>query len=356
MAGPTAIVYKVTMSGHFPPLSRRLEHTQGLPGLYLAHFLDALLHDAGQQRAVLAEAGIAPEALSGGQRVALAQVLKLVETIDSRARPGWHIRPSLDMEAAHHGPLGVAVISAATVADALHTLTRFEAVRAPFAHLQPSPAGGDWSMRIIATTVADSPWPVLMEVNLLALAGLIRRLLGSEAHRLRLRLPDGYRPWEWQLVAALPGQIEFGGEDYGLTVPGELLEQACRLADPRLHEDAVEHCRMQMAERLGTSPLEGEIRRRLLAGAGPPLSQAAMAEALNLSSRSLHRHLASHGRSYRQIVAEVRAAIAAHRLRHSRDPIARIAEDLGYQDTANFGRACRRWFGCSPGALRRRRN
>lgn len=356
MAASGTIVYKMTMSGHFLPFADHAGDFEGLPGLYLVHFLDAIVPDADRRLTLLAEAGVAPEALSGGRRIPLSRVLKLIESIDRQARPGWHIRPALDMEAAHHGPLGVAVISAASVVDALDTLARFEALRAPFVHLQPALDDRHWSVRIIAATPAEGPWPVLMEVNLLALAGLIRRLLGPDACRLRLRLPRGYRPWEKQLLEALPRQLAISGGDYGLALPVELLTQRCPLADSRLHEDAVARCRSLMAERFDCSPLEAEIRRRLMAAIGRPPSQAGMAQALGLSSRSLHRRLARQGCSYRQLVGEARAAVAAHRLRHGREPVARIAEDLGYQDTANFGRACRRWFGCSPGRLRRGRD
>lgn len=352
-SAPGAIVYKVTMSGHFSPFSAQTGDFEGLPGLYLAHFLDALPIDADRRCALLAEANMAPEALSGSRRVALSRVLELIEAIDRQARPGWHIRPALDMEAAHHGPLGVAVISAPTVADALDTLTRFEVVRAPFVHLQSMSADKTWRVRIISTTATDGPWPVLMEINLLALAGLIRRLLGAGANRLRLRMPRCYRPWKRQLLEVLPRQIEIAGADYCLAVPGEMLQQACPLADARLHEDAVSRCQSLMAERFDCGPLEAEIRRRLLADIAHPPRQVDMARALGLSSRSLHRRLGERGRSYRRLLGEVRAGVAAYRLRYSRDPVSSIASDLGYQDTANFGRACRRWFGCSPGRLRR---
>jgi len=35
--------------------------------------------------------------------------------------------------------------------------------------------------------------------------------------------------------------------------------------------------------------------------------------------------------------------------------VAELAYRLGYEDTANFNRACRRWFGKSPGRLRQKR-
>ena len=32
--------------------------------------------------------------------------------------------------------------------------------------------------------------------------------------------------------------------------------------------------------------------------------------------------------------------------------IAEVSTSLGYEDPANFGRACRRWFGMAPGRYR----
>ena len=34
--------------------------------------------------------------------------------------------------------------------------------------------------------------------------------------------------------------------------------------------------------------------------------------------------------------------------------IAEVSHRLGYEDPANFGRACRRWFGMAAGQYRRR--
>ena len=301
---------------------------------------------------MLARAGLAPDALSGGKRVSLKRVLALIGIIDGQARPGWHIHPALDLEAAHHGPLGVAVVTAPTVATALETLTRFEVVRAPFVRIQPDGDNQRWRARMLATTEPTGPWTVLMEINLLALAGLIRRLLHPGADQLRLHLPQGYRPWETALLQALPGQIDVTDEEYRLSLPAGLLGQPCRLADSRLHVDAVARCQAIMAERFDCSPLEAELRRRILASIFCPPDQATLAHALGMSARTLHRRLKARGRSYRDIVGEVRASVARHRLCHTQTPISRIAEELGYQEPANFGRACRRWFGCSPGTLR----
>jgi AraC-like DNA-binding protein len=49
----------------------------------------------------------------------------------------------------------------------------------------------------------------------------------------------------------------------------------------------------------------------------------------------------------------VRSELAAWWLTETQLPIERIAEKLGYQDTSNFSRTFRRWFGMPPLAMRK---
>jgi len=337
-------VYKVTMSGHFPP-------TDGLSGLYLRHFLDAVTADADR---LAASAGLSADRLSGNQRVPLQAVLTLIETIDGQVPPGWHVRPALEMEAAHHGPLGIAAISAPTVGQGLEALIRFQALRSPFLTFETSINPREWRARIITVHDTDGPWSVLMEVNLLAMTGLLRRMVSPKSDCIQLEIPKGYRAWHHHLQAEFSGRVRTTGRDYSLVLPRDRLDQPCPLADQRLHEDALASCRTLMAQSTSGGPLESEIRRRILDNPSRSPTQTAMARSLGLSSRSLHRRLRQTGSTYRQLLDEVKASVASHRLRHTHDPVARIAEELGYQDAANFGRACRRWFGCAPTQLRRR--
>ena len=59
----------------------------GLPGLYLAHFLETLLPDPARRKALLDAAGLDDD-LGARPDVALATVLDLIERIDRQARPG----------------------------------------------------------------------------------------------------------------------------------------------------------------------------------------------------------------------------------------------------------------------------
>lgn len=64
--------------------------------------------------------------------------------------------------------------------------------------------------------------------------------------------------------------------------------------------------------------------------------------------------LRDEGTSYRGLRDASQKRYAESLLRDRRLDVSEVAYALGYQDAANFGRACRRWFGASPGRHRRR--
>ncbi|MEE4296173.1 MAG: helix-turn-helix domain-containing protein [Wenzhouxiangella sp.] len=339
------------MTGHFQPSRGGDGFLNGLSGHYLTHFLSALPEDVHD---IVRALGLLPDELSGERRVPLISVLRLLEAIEQRAEPGWHVQPALEMEAAHHGPLGIAVISAPTIGRGLDVLLRFHAVRMPFVDLHRDSFDGAWRARLDGIPNPEGTWATLMEIHLLALAGLVRRMLGPRAKALLVSLPLEPIARRPSLELALHEKIDLSGREYVLSLPMSALTLPCTLADNRMHEDAMATLRTLEVSSHQGSGLEREIRQRILARLSDPPSQATMAQALGMSERTLHRRLKACGISYREVSADIKASVAFHRLRHTTEPISRIASDLGYQDAANFGRACRRWFGCAPGNVRHR--
>jgi len=82
------------------------------------------------------------------------------------------------------------------------------------------------------------------------------------------------------------------------------------------------------------------------------LSLEEVAERLHVSPRTLHRRLEAESTSFRALVDACRRTRASELLQDSKLSIERIGEILGYADPSNFGRSCRRWFGCSPREFR----
>jgi AraC-like DNA-binding protein len=77
------------------------------------------------------------------------------------------------------------------------------------------------------------------------------------------------------------------------------------------------------------------------------------AEGMHCSVRTLSRRLAAEGITFQVLKDELRRDIAIGRLTGTRDPIAAIACDVGFEDPTAFHRAFRHWTGSTPASYRR---
>ncbi|MBI2383403.1 MAG: AraC family transcriptional regulator [Gammaproteobacteria bacterium] len=124
---------------------------------------------------------------------------------------------------------------------------------------------------------------------------------------------------------------------------------------PQANEATAQLCEQQCREllnrRKARSGVVGEVRDRLLRSPGAIRGMADIAESLHMTPRTLHRRLAAAGTSYRELVDEVREALAEELLR-ARLSVEEIAERLGYAEASSFIHAFKRWKGVPPGSLR----
>lgn len=100
--------------------------------------------------------------------------------------------------------------------------------------------------------------------------------------------------------------------------------------------------------------LLGQRVRELLRTHGMELTNAeAIATALHVSIRTLHRQLQAEGLSLQTLKDEVRHETAVDQLRRSERPIKQIALAVGFRNEKSFARAFRQWTGMTPGEMRR---
>ncbi len=89
-------------------------------------------------------------------------------------------------------------------------------------------------------------------------------------------------------------------------------------------------------------------------GNGQALLGAA-AQAAGTEVRTLQRHLAAAGMTFRDVVHRVRLRKATELLEHRANRVIDVAQAVGYSDTAHFTRAFRRWTSMTPVEYRRLR-
>ncbi|MAA72108.1 MAG: hypothetical protein CL679_10345 [Bermanella sp.] len=77
-----------------------------------------------------------------------------------------------------------------------------------------------------------------------------------------------------------------------------------------------------------------------------------IANAFNISGRTLRRQLAEAGTSFQKLLDNQRRQYAINCLQNSQMSTEDIAEALGFSDVANFRHAFKKWVGLSPAMYR----
>lgn len=184
------------------------------------------------------------------------------------------------------------------------------------------------------------------------------------------------RPAHGELYELLfPGPIEFGAEQAGfdfdasyLALPQRRDEAALRRLLARLLPLIVKPYRRDrlLVQRVRQLLAEGDVvgapahssARRSTKGQVTDLASStsadavAVAQALNVSPRTLFRRLADEGASLQQLKEQARLDRAKHWLSRSSKPIKQIAGLAGYASEKSFARAFKGWTGVSPSEYR----
>ena len=138
-----------------------------------------------------------------------------------------------------------------------------------------------------------------------------------------------------------------------LVLDSEVAAQELPMADRGAREMAELRCEQLLRKTAQANRITEWVTMMLReAHEGVP-ALAELARLLNLSPRTLDRHLAREGSRYLEISKRIRHEKACALLEAGDQSITQIAYHLGYQDSAYFTRAFRRETGVSPSDYRR---
>jgi AraC-like DNA-binding protein len=149
-----------------------------------------------------------------------------------------------------------------------------------------------------------------------------------------------------------PGPVRFDRAAASMTFDSRYLELVPRRDEPALRR-MLEHAlpltvRQYRRDRL----LVERVRGYLSDPSHHPTTAAALASALHVSVRSLHRQLANEGASLQAIKDDVRRQRALELLRRSDIPIKQLARMIGFRNDKSFARAFKAWTGNSASEYR----
>lgn len=327
-----------------------------VPARYFAQLFDHLEAQGVPCRDVFSAAQI--RTLNDPQaRMTLAQVeslLKDAERVTGRHDLGIELGRLIKLTS--HDMLGYALISAPTLDHLLRLASRYYRLMLPLFTLHYRRHHDVAELQFEPLTNL-SPEIFAFFSDLLAVSCHCQ-LMGLTQHR--------QPPYDIYLSTAAPSyaaryrelkgvRVHFGdGSQRGVRIvfDGCFLDQPQAMGDLRALRQAEQRCK-QMLQEFSEHSNVSEWVETMLRGAEdsqPKLEE--LAAMLNISARTLDRHLAQEGASFRDLSARVRNERACELLGNLRTPVSQIAYRLGYTDVANFSRWFRKVNGATPSEYR----
>ncbi|AKJ30233.1 AraC family transcriptional regulator [Caldimonas brevitalea] len=194
--------------------------------------------------------------------------------------------------------------------------------------------------------------PVALDLMLKLIHGVASWLIGKRIPLKRVDFSFAKPAFAAEYQALYPGPVLFEQHQTAFHIDSSYLHLPVR----RSRQELNEFLRRAPEDWLFASFQEERLGQRLrehLAWRLPlPVTAESAAEALHVSTRSLHRHLRDEGTSFQRVKDELRRDIAVQKLTRTREPMAAIAAELGFDSTASFHRAFKGWTGDTPGAYR----
>lgn len=332
-----------------PALTRQQDSwTQRISGLTA---LPSVLRDLGvDPDALLARVGLPPDALATPDRrlpfAMLAQLLLLAA--NEAACPHLGLLVGRQWGYAATGLAGELAWRSATVREALETFTVYQRLNSSggAAYFTRFPNVAFLGFAVYHPKVAQVA--VVYDTAVAALTNAVRELCGPAWNPEEVTLPRGAPSDTKPYRDYFRCPVRFDAEHATLRIDGSIL------ARPSPGRDATRKRELEReAADLGLEPLLPLVYRslRLLMLDGDATANN-VAQQFAMHRRTLDRRLRQHGRSFHEILSDVRYDVARHLLRDTQLSSAQIAAAIGFHEAASFTRAFRQWSGTTPARWR----
>jgi AraC-like DNA-binding protein len=265
----------------------------------------------------------------------------------------------LELGARYHltsqGMCGFALLGCRTVREAVLLGLRYLELTCVFTRLLFEERPGEASLVIHDEGLPPAVRSFVLHRDVAALCTVRRDLVGAARVPLRKLTARGAPEAPLEAYAALWGRVpDFGAQRHESVFDAWFLDLLLPQANAHAVRLAEEQCRAMLARRRVSSGVRGLVRTALRAQPGDVPDMDGVASGLGMSARTLRRRLREEQTSYREILDEVRSALADELLQRGSTSVAEVADQLGYADTSSFVHAFKRMVGTTPGRARSR--
>lgn len=286
--------------------------------------------------------------------VDLYAVVRMLEDAAARFKtPDFGLRLAAKQDISALGPIALIAQQAPTVRGALQAMARnlpYHVARTSI-WLEEEMSPGWSQLRYQLPLPAEMPQRQTVELCCLLAVRSLRLLAGDAVDGLQVALRSpATRAQRYARLFEAPVRL---AQDADLIAfPSPVLERPVAGADAalgRLAERFVAQVVRRHPLDLGRQ-IEELIARQIGSG---PFSLPVIARQLAMHERTLQRRLDDQRLQFADIAERVRRQRAQDYLKQLAIPLPEVAQLLGYGDVRSLTRASRRWFGASPGVVRR---
>ncbi len=304
--------------------------------------------------AFLADAGVAPELLEQpGARVTADQYVALFRSLIGRRNDDSLGLLSRPLRRGSFALVARSALNAGTLEVAMRRAARTFGLLQEDVVLEPVRDGAlaGWALRFSDPSIARQAF--LHELLLRVLWRLLAWLVGDALPAVRFDFAFESPPYAGNYGKIFPALLRFGQLQSALWFDAERLQAPVRRDEAALRAYLADAERQVIVPRRSDDAASSRVRSHLhqTLPAWPDL--VATADALHMSPSTLQRRLAREGTSFQTLKDELRRDMAIVRLYTSTVPLAALADELGFADSAAFRRAFKGWTGSSPGVYRR---
>jgi len=240
---------------------------------------------------------------------------------------------------------------------ARHSATAGEGVRVLIAHLQLHDRGAILALNARAAAQVELAYVIhhpdtpgaaqILDAAMAIGFAIMQSLCGPRwvptAVTLSRSRPGNVAPYQ----SFFRAPVRFDAARSALIFPARWLKQPVASADPA-ERDRLSKLVAELEAARPVTVTEQVIRALSHVVIAMPPSSNEVARAIGLSPRTLSRRLEAEGTNFRELLEDVRFALARQLLEESRMPIGEIAATLHYSAPEAFSRAFKAWTGETP--------
>ncbi len=251
-----------------------------------------------------------------------------------------------------HGTIGMAVISSETVGQAIHDAAKYYKTAINFCDLNVYHENDSVILEIVETHERPEVQAIVVEAMMLTLQNALEFVSGKKLTCSKVIFGYSPPPYGADYHNYFSGQVEFSGKKHKMVLPKYVLDMRCITADENIHRLAEEQLQQKMQDIRANNLTVQHVLNLMRRSPGNMPTLEDLAKSFNVSSRTMIRHFQAEGTNYRELRDRVHKQLATEALRNTDNSVESIAMELGYQDTASFRRAFKRWTSCSPSQYR----